>query len=95
MSSAESADTDGKAGPNTIVLSCEALVVINTQYSEGGAEHILLSNEGRNLCASVCLSAFLLNRELFIQSTLCVEGELLRTQWSAVSHFGAIWTCSK
>ncbi len=42
---------------------------------------------------SVCLFAFLLCRELFIQSTSHVAGVLLRTQGSAVSHFGTKWTC--
>ncbi len=70
-----------RAGPKTIFWA-----------SEGGAEHILLSNKGRNLCASVCLLAFLLCREPFIQSTSHIAGVLLRTQGSAVSQFGAIWT---
>ncbi len=30
------------------------------EASKGGAGHILLSNKGRNLCASVCLYAFVL-----------------------------------
>ncbi len=58
--------------------------------SEGGAEHILLSNKSRNM--SVCLFALLLCWETFIQSTSRVAGVLLRTKRSAVSHFGAIMT---
>ncbi len=46
------------------------------EASEGGAEHFLLSNKGRNLCVSVCLFAFLC-REAFIQSTSHVAGVLL------------------
>ncbi len=84
-----------KAGPNTIF---ELRSFGSNQHrifeaSEEGAEHILVSNKGRNLCATVGLFAFLLCRELFIQSTSRVAGLLLRTQGSAVLHFAAIWTC--
>ncbi len=68
-------------------LSFEASVVILTEYSKlrrEGAEHILLSNKGRNLCVC-CLFAFLLCRQPFIQSTSRVEGVLLQTQGSAES----------
>ncbi len=44
--------------------------IINTEYSKlrrEGAEHFLLSNKSRNLCAYVCLFAFLVCREPFIQ----------------------------
>ncbi len=41
---------------------------------------------------SVRLFAFVLCRELFIQSTSHVAGVLLWTQGSTVSHYGAIWT---
>ncbi len=44
------------------------------------------------MCVCVCLSAFLLCREPFIQSTSRMVGVLLQTQGSAVSQFGAIWT---
>ena len=66
-------------------MSFEASVVMNIEYSKlrrEGAEHILLSNKGRNLYVSVCPFAFLLFREPFIQST---------SQGSACSvAFGAI-----
>ncbi len=42
------------------------------RISRKGPEHIFLSNKGRNLCVSVCLFAFLLCREPFIQ---CVSAD--------------------
>ncbi len=80
-----------RADPKYHFLSFEASVVINTEYLKRRRD-IFLSNISRNLCASVCLFAFLLCGEPFIQSTSRVAGVLQRTQGSAVSHFGAIWT---
>ncbi len=73
-------------------MSFEASVVINTEYSKlqrEGAEHILLSNKGRNLCVSVCIC--IMSRTVH-RINFMHGGVLLRTQGSAVSHFGAIWT---
>ncbi len=83
------------AGPNKFFLSIDASVVISTEYSKlrkEGGEHILLSNKGRNLYASVCLFAFLLCQGPFIQSISHMAGVFLWTQGSAVLHFAAIWT---
>ncbi len=60
------------------------------EASEGRGQNIIFSLIKAGM--SVCLFAFLLCRESFIQSTSHVAGVLLRTQGSAVSHFGAIWT---
>ncbi len=54
-----------------------------------GPEHIFLSNKSRNLCASVCLLAFL------FRSSNRLHAWRVCCYLDAVSHFGAIWTRSE